>query len=547
MLNTTSCRIIASFFLMCIVLVPALVATASEDELPTTMLVDASAMLSLMSELPEKDKLPPNVLLELANHWYQEIELETLPFKRQAGCDLYGDVNQDGRVDIRDLFLVLRSLRSRCGWRRYNPRADVVEDCVIDCRDIVAVVHNFRNRCPKETPTPEPTEASTNTPTPKPTETQTSEPTCTSTEVPTSTHTQTSTPSHTATQTQEPTHTFTPTDTDLPTSTQTAVPTSTGTATNTQTATPTETNTVTNTHTPNPTATDTSEPTSTFTPTSTDTATCTWTPTATHTATSTFTKTNTATFTPTNTNSPTPTRTHTLTFTSTATPTHTETYTLTFTSTATATPTETPTETPAGVFRPGDAIIDFSVFPDGSTIDGEAIGSTPGEYLDDQFLSVGVRFRSTISAYNYPMYGIGVGVLGGTGGADDGEPGDNFVAGLVPPLPGRIDNRVVWEVQFLEPVLRAGIQRRGLVNYGLADAVTNFYDADGVILTSIVTTEDLVFVEHEVQTGDPGISRIEITSTAPGMPVNAGAGGGDNLIFSQVGARPIPPALEYHP
>jgi hypothetical protein len=145
------------------------------------------------------------------------------------------------------------------------------------------------------------------------------------------------------------------------------------------------------------------------------------------------------------------------------------------------------------------------------------------------------------------MTGIGVGVLGGTGGGDDGGTGDNYVAGLTVPLPGRIDNRVVWEVQFLEPVLRAGIQRRGLVNYSLADAVTNFYAANGSLIASVVTTEDLVFVEHEVQTGEPGVSRIEIRSTAPGMPTNAGAGGGDNLIFSQVGARPIPPALEYHP
>jgi len=495
--------ILASFVFLCCIQSPVSKVFASDDPLANTVLVDASALLDLMTELPEKSNLPPAVLIEFSTHWYQVIVLEEFA-KKKVDCGLEGDVNQDGRVDLCDLFLVLRSLRSRCGDRRFDPRADVVKDCIVNARDIVAVVHNFRRRCQPSDGTATPTAPASVTPT------FTETPPATSTPVPTDTPTNTATATNTETETPTTTSSFTPTATDTPTETYT--PTATATDTDTPTYTPTDTDT--------PTAT----PTSTDTPTDTPTNTPTDTPTATNTNTATATSTDTPTETPT--------------------PTFTE----------TATPTGGPTHPTfvEGVFQPGDAYVDFSVFPDGSAMNGDEYANIPGTYLADQFDSVGVRFRSTKNQFNLPMTGVAVGVMGGpeTDGNDDGSTiggGDNFVSGLTLPLPGRLDNRAVWEVQFNEPVQRAGIQRRLLLNYGLANAVTNFYAADGSLLRSVTAAQDLAFVYHQAPAGQPGIKRIEITSTNPGIPVNAGAGGGDNLLFSQVGTRPIPPALAYNP
>lgn len=220
--------------------------------------------------------------------------------------------------------------------------------------------------------------------------------------------------------------------------------------------------------------------------------------------------------------------------------------------TETQPPGQTPTPSPTrisglDIFQDGDGLIDFSVFPDGSPIDGVEDPSTftPGTYLLDQFADVGVRFRSTIEPISSnPLSGIGTGVVGG--------PNNSFVTGMrhAPIPPSNTfgsDARTVWEVQFDEPVMRAGILRRGLVNYVLGHAITNFYADGGGLITSIITTEDGAFVSHEVAEGAVGIKRVEITSNGPGRPNDFGAGGGDNLFFSQVGALEIPLPLRYTP
>jgi len=125
-----------------------------------------------------------------------------------------------------------------------------------------------------------------------------------------------------------------------------------------------------------------------------------------------------------------------------------------------------------------------------------------------------------------------------------GGPGNNLVQGMRNAPPLGLDGRTVWELEFDEPVRRAGIRRRGFVNYTLGTAETNFYDATGALIVSGQTEQDLVIVAHQTPEGSPGIKRIEITSTDPQA---AGAGGADDLLFSPVGNISIPESLRYVP
>jgi len=226
----------------------------------------------------------------------------------------------------------------------------------------------------------------------------------------------------------------------------------------------------------------------------------------------------------------------------TQTPTPTETSTPTLTPTSTSTPippTSTPTATPRPgmeIFQSGDAIIDFSVQPDGSALNGEQPDLfSPGTYLMDQFASVGVRFRSTVHPNGSTLTGIGVGVVGG--------PSNNQILGMLSAPPSGLDGRVIYEIQFDEPVKRAGVLRRGYLNFSTSNAITNFYNESGGLITSIETTEDYQYISHEVGDGQPGIKRIEITSTN----TPHGAGGVDDVMFSPVGDLEVPEALWYGP
>lgn len=68
--------------------------------------------------------------------WDMEYEtVEVLPQRE--------DLNEDGKVDIRDLTLVCRAYGSYLGHPRWDPRIDIVPDGVIDVRDVVRFAMAF--------------------------------------------------------------------------------------------------------------------------------------------------------------------------------------------------------------------------------------------------------------------------------------------------------------------------------------------------------------------------------------------------------------------
>jgi len=57
--------------------------------------------------------------------------------------DLPGDVNNDGKVDIRDVGMVARAFGSVFYTKSWNPRADVNDDGKADMKDVASVARLF--------------------------------------------------------------------------------------------------------------------------------------------------------------------------------------------------------------------------------------------------------------------------------------------------------------------------------------------------------------------------------------------------------------------
>jgi hypothetical protein len=56
---------------------------------------------------------------------------------------LLGDVDRNGRVDLRDLVAAAAAYSSTLGEPNWNPYADLNKDGTVDIRDIVLLVHNY--------------------------------------------------------------------------------------------------------------------------------------------------------------------------------------------------------------------------------------------------------------------------------------------------------------------------------------------------------------------------------------------------------------------
>jgi len=58
-------------------------------------------------------------------------------------AEIIGDVNGDGKVDIKDMAVVAQAFGSYTGHPKYNPAADVNQDGWVDIRDLAMVAKNF--------------------------------------------------------------------------------------------------------------------------------------------------------------------------------------------------------------------------------------------------------------------------------------------------------------------------------------------------------------------------------------------------------------------
>ena len=62
---------------------------------------------------------------------------------RVTYAEILGDVNGDGKVDIKDIALAALSYGSHSGYPNYNAKADVNQDGTIDIRDLAIIAKNF--------------------------------------------------------------------------------------------------------------------------------------------------------------------------------------------------------------------------------------------------------------------------------------------------------------------------------------------------------------------------------------------------------------------
>jgi hypothetical protein len=59
---------------------------------------------------------------------------------------LKGDVNGDGKIDMKDIVLVARALGSTPGSPNWNPAADINCDGIVNMKDMAIVVRFFGQR-----------------------------------------------------------------------------------------------------------------------------------------------------------------------------------------------------------------------------------------------------------------------------------------------------------------------------------------------------------------------------------------------------------------
>jgi hypothetical protein len=62
---------------------------------------------------------------------------------KPARADLTGDINDDGKVDLKDVFPALFSIGSALGNPRFDARCDIDDNNVINMADILAILANF--------------------------------------------------------------------------------------------------------------------------------------------------------------------------------------------------------------------------------------------------------------------------------------------------------------------------------------------------------------------------------------------------------------------
>jgi len=61
---------------------------------------------------------------------------------------IMGDINSDGKVDIRDVAIVAQAFGSYPGHPRWNPDADLDRNGKVDIRDLAMCASNFGKTCP---------------------------------------------------------------------------------------------------------------------------------------------------------------------------------------------------------------------------------------------------------------------------------------------------------------------------------------------------------------------------------------------------------------
>jgi parallel beta-helix repeat protein len=104
------------------------------------------------------------------NHWdnYTGVDLYSGPYQNESGSDgigdieyavnanntdryplmktwtpLIGDVNRDGKVDIKDLVLLIKAFGTYPGKPKWNPNADLNTDGKVDIKDLVLIIKHF--------------------------------------------------------------------------------------------------------------------------------------------------------------------------------------------------------------------------------------------------------------------------------------------------------------------------------------------------------------------------------------------------------------------
>lgn len=104
----------------------------------------------VLATIAFRAKAPGNSTLCRDPEWTGIVnsELEPVFFEADDGyvtvaIGLYGDLNNDGKVDIQDVAVAASAFGSYPGHPRWNPIADMNKDNIVDVKDIVLIAINF--------------------------------------------------------------------------------------------------------------------------------------------------------------------------------------------------------------------------------------------------------------------------------------------------------------------------------------------------------------------------------------------------------------------
>jgi len=133
--------------------------------LPTAIsAIDQAAPLPQVTDDYDGEARPLGPAPDVGDDEYGVPSPTPTPTPTNPSCDLEGDLDHDGDVDIADIMLVASRWHTAVGDEDYNPDYDLDGNDKIDIVDIMLVAVHWGENC--TTPTPTPTATPTPTPTP---------------------------------------------------------------------------------------------------------------------------------------------------------------------------------------------------------------------------------------------------------------------------------------------------------------------------------------------------------------------------------------------
>jgi len=107
-----------------------------------SLIIPKQLMNGTFAILANSTALPYTISQDAQNH-YPQFSTTLSTKKIDILTTVYGDINGDRKVDMRDVALAAKAFGTSPGDERWNPIADINRDSKVDMKDIAAIAKNF--------------------------------------------------------------------------------------------------------------------------------------------------------------------------------------------------------------------------------------------------------------------------------------------------------------------------------------------------------------------------------------------------------------------